>query len=108
MEYVSSRWPAMIVLFAAVAFTMQANAGCVDRPPSDHVHTPGDPAWIGHTEQDLVRGLGEPSFELTNPIGVTGTAYEIDVYTEPQPSSPGCVDAYKHNPCGVITAYFCR
>ena len=70
MEYVSSRWPAMIVLFAAVAFTMQANAGCVDRPPSDHVHTPGDPAWIGHTEQDASMPTNTIHAELSRPTSV--------------------------------------
>ena len=98
-----------IVLLSALASMGTAHGGCVAKPPSDHVHAPGDPAWVGHTEDDLVRGLGEPSFTLSKPIGVTaGPDYEIDVYTVPQPSSPGCVDAYRHNQCGVITEIFCR
>jgi len=83
--------------------------GCVLPAAAGHAHAPGDPAWVGHTEQELSEALGPPSFSLGKPMFVDdGRTYEIDVYTAPQPSSPGCIDAYVHNPCGEIYGYYCR
>lgn len=76
---------------------------------ANHAHAPGDSAWIGHLEQDLVAALGPPTFRLGKPQFVAGgDDYVIDVYAEPQAARAGCIDAYRRNPCGVITAYECR
>jgi hypothetical protein len=91
------------------ALVTVATEGCVLPAAAGHAHAPGDPAWIGHTEQELAEALGPPSFSLGKPMFVDdGRTYEIDVYTSPQPSSPGCIDAYVHNPCGAIYGYYCR
>lgn len=99
--------------FAACAIALQAAASdlsdCVVPAAAPHGHGPGDGSWVGHTEQELHTWLGEPSFSLGKPYHmVGGPDYEIDVYTAPQPATEGCFDAYKHNTCGVITAYYCR
>ncbi len=99
--------------FVACAIALQAGAAsssdCGVPVTTLHAHGPGDGGWVGHTEQELHASLGAPSFSLGKPYRmVGGPDYEIDVYTEPQPATAGCIDAYKHDTCGVITAYYCR
>ena len=94
-----------IVLLASTS----ALGDCMIQVADGHSYMPGDPNWVGHTEQELHAALGAPSFMLGKPYHMAGGPdYLIDVYTAPQPASPGCVDAYKINTCGVITGYFCR
>ena len=103
------RLPALAVLAVAIMLTPQSHAACVTPTPSDHGHAPGESAWVGHSEQDLAKALGPPSFSLGRPHMITvGSDYEIDVYAVPEPAREGCIDAYRHNLCGVITAVFCR
>jgi hypothetical protein len=92
----------------SMAVVLPAMASCPILEASDHEHPPGDPAWIGHHQQDLVSVLGSASFSLGKTYWESGgPVYEIDVYTSPQPVSMGCVDAYKRNICGEILDYFC-
>ena len=100
------RWAPLVSM---LAIALPGHAGCLDPTVSDHAHPPGDPAWVGHTEKDLMAGLGSPSFRLGRPMMVTlGPDYEIDVYAAPAPARDGCADAYRLNACGVVTAVFCR
>ena len=82
--------------------------GCHVPPAADHVHPPGDRFWVGHREEELLVALGPPTFRLGKPSHVGGEKYVIDVYAEPESTTPGCIDSYKRNPCGAITAYECR
>lgn len=112
MDGVVTRLPHLPGLAAcgmALFLSTSALGDCTIPVAAGQSYAPGDPRWVGQTMQTLHSALGGPSFSLGKPYRmIGGPDYRIDVYTAPQPASAGCVDAYKLNECGVITAYFCR
>jgi hypothetical protein len=64
-------------------------AGAGERETSYRVKAAG---WIGKTEKELVRGLGEPNSSITVPSGET-----FDEYRD-----SGCAITFRIDPSGVI------